>query len=67
MSKSAHTHEHPAPESKTQGCCGGSHAKDEKAQPAAQQKANPAAGSKREHSHHSDGGSCCCGSDKASK
>ena len=64
MSKSAHTHEHPLPEPKKGGCCGESHAKDEKAQRAAQQKANPAASSKREHSDPSDGGSCCCGSGK---
>ena len=67
MSKPAHTHEHPSPEPKKQGCCGEGHAKDEKAQPAAQQQANPQGAPKHEHSNHSGGSSCCCGSGKASK
>ena len=67
MSKSAHTHERPSPEPKKHGCCGESHGKDEKAQPAAQQQANPQGASKREPSQHSGGSACCCGSDKASK
>ncbi len=67
MSKSTHTHEHPAPEPKKHGCCGEGHAKDEKTQPATQEKANPQGAPKREDSHHSGGSSCCCGSDKASK
>ena len=67
MTKPTETHEHPSREPKKHGCCGESHAKDEKAQPASQQKTNPTASPKREHSHHSDGSSCCCGSDKASK
>jgi hypothetical protein len=67
MSKATHTHEHSSPEPKAQGCCGGSHTKDEKAQPAAQQKAKPAADSKRDHAHDSHGGAGCCGGGKASK
>ncbi len=67
MSKTTHTHEHPSPEPKKHGCCGESHAKDEKAQPATHQKASPAGSSEREHSHHSDGDSGCCGGEKASK
>ena len=41
MTKPADTHEHPSREPKKSGCCGESHAKDEKAQPAAQEQANP--------------------------
>jgi hypothetical protein len=67
MSKTTITQEHASHEPKKHGCCGGSHAKDQKAQSAAQEQANPQGASKREHSHHSDGSSCCCGSDKASK
>ncbi|MBZ0209733.1 MAG: hypothetical protein K8F92_08760 [Hyphomicrobium sp.] len=67
MSKTTHTHEHPSAEPKKHGCCGESHANAEKAQPAAQEQANPQGASKREHSHHSGDSSCCCGSDKASK
>ena len=67
MSKSTHTHEHPAPEPKKHGCCGEGHAKDEKTQPAAQEHANPQAAPKHEHSHHSGSSACGCGSGKASK
>ena len=67
MSKTTHTNVHPSPEPKTQGCCGGSHTKDEKAQSAAQQKGNPPAGSKHEASHDSHGGAGCCGGGKAHK
>lgn len=67
MSKSTHTHEHPAPEPKKHGCCGEGHAKDEKTPPATQDKANPQRSPKREESHHSGGSACCGGSDKASK
>lgn len=67
MSKSAHPHEHPSHEPKKHGCCGGGLLKDEKAQSATQEKVNPTAGSKAEHSHHSAGDPCCCGSGKSSK
>ena len=67
MSKTTHTHEHPSPEPKKHGCCGESHAKDEKAQPATHQKASPAGSSEREHSNHSDGDSGGAGGEKARK
>lgn len=67
MSKSTHTHGHPAPEPKKHGCCGEGHAKDEKAQPVAPHKVDPAAAPKEEHAHDSHGGAGCCGGDKASK
>lgn len=67
MSKSTHTHEHPAPEPKKHGCCGGTHTKDEKAQPAAQEKTTPRGDIQPNHSHHSESDAGCCGSDKASK
>ena len=67
MSKTTHTHEHPAPEPKKHGCCGEEHAKDEKVQPAAQAQDSPHEASKHDHSHHSGGGSCGCGGGKASK
>lgn len=63
MSKSKHTHEHPAHEPKAQGCCGHHHAKDEKAQPTAQPKVNPAGTPKREP--HAESGACGCGGGKA--
>lgn len=67
MSKTTHTHGHPSPEPKTQGCCGASHTKEEKARQAGQQKGTPAAGAEREHSHDTHGGAGCCGGGKASK
>ena len=67
MSKTTHTQEHASHEPKKHGCCGGSHAKDEKAQPAPREQANPPAGSKHEHAHDSAGGSGCCGGGKARK
>ncbi len=66
MAKTTHTHEHTSQEPKKHGCCGESHAKDEKPPPV-QNQANTPSDTKREHPHHSEGGACCCGSDKASK
>lgn len=65
MSKSTHTREHAATKAKTEGCCGHSHAEDEKAQPGEQPQAHPAATPKREH--HADSGACGCGSGKAKR
>jgi len=67
MSKATGTTEYALQESKKASCCGGAHAEDQKAQPAQKKLAIPTGDHKREHAHHSDGGSCCCGSGKASK
>jgi hypothetical protein len=64
MAKTAHTHEHPSREPKKGGCCGESHAKDEKAQRAAQERIKIPSDTEREHAHHAVRGSCCCGSGK---
>jgi hypothetical protein len=61
------TPEQAAPNSKTQDCCGGRNAKDEKALSAERAQSHPEGDIKREHSRHGDGSGCCCGSDKADK
>jgi hypothetical protein len=64
MAKTTHTHEHTSQEPKKHGCCGESHAKDEKAKSAPQEQARTPKDAKREHAHHADSSSCCCGSGK---
>ena len=67
MSKTKITNEDASPESKKHGCCGGSLAEDQKAQPARKKEASPTGNAPHEHAHQSDGGSGCCGGGKASK
>ncbi len=67
MTRTSDTHEHPTSEPKKSGCCGESHTQHEKAQPVSPEQAAKRTDTKREHPHHADDGSCCCGSGKASK
>ena len=67
MSKTTDAHEHASHEPNKHGCCGGGHAKDQKARPVQKEHAVPSDDRKHEHAHHSGGDSDCCGGGKANK
>ena len=66
MSDNKKTTMHVSQEPKKDGCCGGTHAKDQKAQVAKTGK-DPSDDHKHENMPKSDGGSGCCGGSKATK
>jgi hypothetical protein len=67
MSKTKGTEEHTSHEPKNHGCCGGDHAKAQKAKSAEKEEDIPSDDRKHEHAPLSGGDSGCCGGGKANK